>query len=199
METPREVVTYFLLGVLTNRGVLFDPILHAAGADSVEAAIAQNKGVILVGVHSMLSVLALRRLWDLGLPFAVVARPPLTVPGTTAAVQTIAPSFTYMLEIVSLLRSNAIVAAMIDRAPPTSKTTAEVPTENGPVAITDALIRMAVRAGVPVVFFATRLRGSDFVITYAGPAADQPSSVDTVTSAFVSFVQEHVAGVTRSV
>jgi lauroyl/myristoyl acyltransferase len=198
VETAQEIVTFHLLDILTRHGIAFDPRIRTVGMEHFEAAAAKGAGVLFVGPHSMLSVLALRKLLDMQRDAAVVSPDPVLFPGTAIHVRTIEPSFTYLLEVRRMLRANTIVAAMIDRDVVAGRSEFAMPTAQGPIVIADALIRLAVRAEAPVVFFATRMREGEFVITL-GAAAEGSPSAEAITAAFVAFVQEHVSDVARNV
>lgn len=187
VETAREIVTFHLLDVLTRHGVAFDPRIRTEGLEWFERAVAQQAGLLLAGPHSMLSVLALRSLLSMGRNATVVSPDPVLIPGTSLSARVIEPSFTYLLEVRRVLRENGIVAAMIDRDVIGGRSTFAVPTAQGEVVVADALIQLAVRAGAPVVFFAARLRGGEFVIVHGGAGEGQD-----VTTAFVEFLQRHV-------
>ncbi|HEX8619161.1 MAG TPA: hypothetical protein VF911_16390 [Thermoanaerobaculia bacterium] len=197
VETAREIVTFHLLEALTHHGVAFDPRLRTAGLEDFEAALAQERGLLIVGLHSMLSMLALRALRDMGKEATVIAPNPVLIPGTAVVARTIAPSFTYLLEVRRALRENEIVVAMVDRARRPSRTTMAVPTAQGPILIVDALMQLATRTGTPILFSATRLRGREFVITHRAPSPEQSQSPEAVTAAFITFLQDHVAALTE--
>jgi lauroyl/myristoyl acyltransferase len=195
VETAREIVTFHLLDILTRHGVAFDPRIRTEGMEWFERAVERGAGLLLAGPHSMLSVLALRSLLSMGRGAAVVSPDTVLIPGTAIRARVIEPSFTYLLEVRRVLRENGIVAAMIDRDVVASRTAFAVPTAQGEVVVADALIQLAVRAGAPVVFFAARLRGGEFVIVHGGVA--DASSAQVVTGAFVEFLQEHVETLAR--
>jgi hypothetical protein len=197
VETPREIVTFHLLEILTRHGVTFDPVVRHLGEASFDQAVARGSGVLLVGPHSMLSLLALRPNVESGQKTFVVSPVPLQVLGTSTFAQIVEPSFTYLLAVRKLLRENAIVTAMIDRDVVGSRKTFAVPTEKGPIVIANALIDVAARIGTPVVFIAARIIAGEIVITNAAPPAEAARSTEAITAAFVAFLQEHVAGVVR--
>jgi lauroyl/myristoyl acyltransferase len=195
VETAREIVTFHLLEALTHHGVPFDPRLCTVGLEHFEAALAQERGLLIVGLHSMLSTLALRALRDMGKEATVVAPNAVLIPGTAVTARSIAPSFTYLLEVRRALRENQIVVAMVDRARRPSRTAVAVPTAQGPILIVDALIQVAVRSESPIVFSATRLVGGEFVIAHGAASSEESRSAEAVTAAFIAFLQEHVARV----
>ena len=194
METAREIVTYHLLDVLTRHGVAFDPAVRMIGVERIDEGLAIGRGVLVVGPHSMLSILSLRSHFDRGMDVTVIAADPLKIPGTSVMSKVIEPSFTYLLGVRTILRANGLVCAMIDRDAPLFKTTFEVMTAQGPVVVADALIRLAVRSEASVVFMAARIASGELVIAYDAPSAEASRSAESVTAAFVSFLQNHVAG-----
>ncbi|MEO8137627.1 MAG: hypothetical protein ABI831_27045 [Betaproteobacteria bacterium] len=197
VETAREIITFHLLDILTRHGVGFDPRIRTEGMEWFERALAQGAGLLLAGPHSMLSVLALRTLLSRGTEAAVISPEPVRIPGTALRARVIEPSFTYLLEVRRVLQENGIVAAMIDRDAVRGRSTFAVPTARGEVVVADALIHLAVRAEAPVVFFAARLRGGEFVIAHGG-AEEGARSAEDVMAAFVRFLQEHVESALRS-
>jgi lauroyl/myristoyl acyltransferase len=196
VETACEIVAYHLLDVLTRRGVTFDPRLHIAGREHYETAVARGKGVLFIGPHTMLSTLALRELWDLGLTAAVIAPDDVAIPGTTERFRAIPPSFTYLLEVRRTLMTGGIVVAMVDRAELARKAHLEVMTTQGPLVIADALIHLAARAQATVVFSAARIAGRQAMLTHV--PAPQGTSADEVTQAFIAFLQAHVTEVAKA-
>lgn len=197
VETAREIVTFHLLEILTRRGVTFDPRLRSIGLEHFERALAEERGVLVVGPHSMLSVVAIRALHDLGVGAAVVSAAPMRILGTRVEARRIERSFTYLLEVRRLLREKSVVAAMIDRGEADSRSARAVPTALGEIVVADALLQLAVRNGTPVVFAATRMHGAGLVITLAAPSAEESTSAERVAAAFAAFLQQHVAELAR--
>jgi lauroyl/myristoyl acyltransferase len=197
IETTREIVTYHVLDFLTRHGVGFDPIGRTSGLELVDAALIAGRGVLFVGPHAMLSSMALRTLHDMGQDAVVVTNGAPMIQGTNVRARTIALSFTYLLDVRSILRANGIVAAMIDREELASKTAFQVKTAQGTMVIADALIRLGVRCETSIVFFATRISGGELLVTHGTPSPEESESPDAVAEAFVRFLQQHIAAMPR--
>ncbi|HYO77154.1 MAG TPA: hypothetical protein VE010_11880 [Thermoanaerobaculia bacterium] len=197
VETAREIVTYHLLDILTRHGVAFDPRMRSQGAGHFDAAVAENRGVLLIAPHAMLTTLSLRLLHDAGKEVLVVATFDTPIPGTSLTAPAILPSFTYLLEVRRRLRANAIVTAMIDRAEIDSRTAVSVDTSLGSVIIADALIQVAVRSNVPVLFAATRIIDGEMVIVLDRPSGEESQTAEGVRTAFIAFLLRHVDCVAR--
>jgi lauroyl/myristoyl acyltransferase len=195
VETPREIVTYHVLDVLTRRGIAFDPLFRTIDAQLIDDGLALGRGVLLVGPHTMLLTLFHRRLNDRGIDFAVVSPDARLTAGTAVKTPVIEPSFTFLLDIREALRGNRVVCALIDRDVAIHKATFEVMTARGPVAVSNALLRLAVPIEAAIVFTAARIIDGEIVITHSAPSASGARSPEAVTEAFVAFLTKHVADV----
>jgi len=194
VETPREVVTYHLLEILTRNGVRFDPVVQTVGWEHVTNALASGRGVLMVAPHAMLSTFILWLLTDTGAEMNVISPATMLVLGTGAPVRLIDPTPTFLLQVRKVLRENGVVGAMFDRDVITTRSTFEVPTDRGPVVVADALLHVAFRTKAQVVFHAGYLDGEDVVVTFDVPSEEESRSVEGITAAMVAFLQKHVAG-----
>lgn len=195
METAREVVTYEVLDVLTRRGITFDPVVRFIDAQLIDDGLAIGRGVLLVGPHSMLITLFHRDLHDRGIDFVVVSPDARLISGTAVKTPVIEPSFTFLLDVREALRANRLVCAMIDRDAAVHKATFEVMTALGPIAVSNALFRLAAPVDSAVVFSVARIIDGEIVITHSAPSASDARSPEAVMAAFVSLLQKHVADV----
>jgi lauroyl/myristoyl acyltransferase len=197
IETIPEIVAYHVLEVLTRHGVAFDPVIRTPGLERFAAGLELGRGVLLVSPHSMLATLTVRSLYDIGIRVIAISPAAMIVQGTSVAVRVIGNSPGFLLEARDLLRRNEVVGAMIDRSEVTGRNTFEVDTVKGPIVVADALIRLAVRSGAAIVFMASRMAGGKIVIEHVTPAAEESRSAEGVTAAFITFLQDHLAGVPR--
>jgi lauroyl/myristoyl acyltransferase len=193
MESPREIIVYHLLEILTRNGVLFDPVVRTYGWEHVTEALASGRGVLIVAPHAMLSTFILWLLRDTGAEMNVVSPAKMLVLGTGAPVRLIHPTPAFLLQVRKVLREPGVVGAMIDRDVITTRSTFQVATDRGPVVIADALIHVAFRMKAQIVFHAGYLDGDEVVVTFDVPSADESRSAEGITAALVAFVQKHVA------
>jgi hypothetical protein len=181
-----------VLESLTASGTLFDPVLHIEGMEHMVEAVRGKTGVLMAGPHSMLSLLVLRRIHDLGWPQAVISPTTLRAMGRREDLPCLAPSPTFLITVRSILRSGGLVCAMLDRGEQRPRRIIAFDTAQGPVQVADAFIPLALRCGARVVFLGTRVRGRHVAVRFAlpSPAAE---TAEEVTADFVEFVREHVA------
>jgi hypothetical protein len=192
IDTAREISLFRVMESLTASGTLFDPVLRVEGMHHLVEAVRGKTGVLMAGPHSMLSLLVLRRIHDLGWPQTVISPTTLRATGTREDLPCLAPSPAFLITVRSVLRSGGLVCAMLDRGEPRPRRLIAFDTAQGPVRVADAFIPLALRCGARVVFLGTRMRGRHVAVRFAvpSPASD---TAEQVTADFVEFVREHVA------
>jgi lauroyl/myristoyl acyltransferase len=192
-----EIALHHVLNIMANSGALFDPEISVDGAGTLNAALKNGQGVLMVAPHALLSLLLFRYLYDINcVPTVLSAAPSVPIYGRRLAARAVQPSPAGMFGLRSALRSGGVVCAMIDQRRSHGRRTIEVETPEGPIYISDALIRLAELSNANVIFTAVRLdkrRGA--VLTFAAPETAPFINVETITRDFVSFLQEHVAAV----
>lgn len=192
-----EIALHHVLSIMANSGALFDPEISVDGAGTLDAALKKGRGVLIVAPHALLSLLLFRYLYDINcVPTVISAAPFVPIYGRRLVARAVQPSPASMFGLRSALRSGGVVCAMIDQRSSEGRRTIEVETPEGPIYISDALIRLAKLSDASVIFTAVRLykrRGA--VLTFGAPEAASFASVETITRDFVTFLQEHMAAV----
>jgi hypothetical protein len=196
VDTVREAAVYHVLRVMTEHGTPFDLGWVLDGEDEIRAALDSNRGVLIVGPHSMLSTLVLRFAHDRGRAATAIAdRTGFRLAGTAIQAQAVSPSPSFLIGIRGALQRGGVVCAMID-APASSanvRRRREIPTDAGPRRVADGLIHIAARCGADVVFLATRVDGYRVVATFRTISTASAGDPDAITQEFIEFVQAHVA------
>jgi lauroyl/myristoyl acyltransferase len=192
-----EIALHHVLSIMANSGVLFDPVISVEGAETLNAALKKGSGVLVVAPHALLSLLLFRYLYDTGcVPTIVSVAPFVPIYGRRLVARAVQPSPASMFGLRSALRRGGIVCAMIDQREANGRRSVEVATPEGPIYISDALIRLAELSNASVVFTAVRLykrRGA--VLTFGAPEPSSFTSVETITRDFVTFLKEHMGTV----
>jgi lauroyl/myristoyl acyltransferase len=180
---------------MANSGALFDLEMSVDGAEALDDALKKGEGVLIVAPHALLSLSLFRYLHGIGcVPTIISVAPLVHIYGTRLVVRALQPSPTMMFGLRSVLRDGGVVCAMIDQQRPESQKTIEVATPEGPIYISDALIRLARRCDARVIFTAVRLdKRRGVVLTFGAPVSDLPISAETITADFVTFLQAHMA------
>jgi lauroyl/myristoyl acyltransferase len=195
MDGIMEIALQRALESMTRHGTPFDPVVRYSGTEKLLAAVRKGRGVMIATPHAMLTYLILRHFQELGHSATAIAGDPrFLVSGTSIPARAIRPSPSYLLEVRSRLRRGEIVAAMLDRDQPHPGLTVEFETAYGPVIISTALLRIAVRCNAQVVFAGVRTESGEVVGHYDTPGASS-TSVEDITADFIRFVQTHVAAV----
>lgn len=195
IDGANEIALYYVLEIMTNSGALFDPVLDVEGAEALEEALKKREGVLIVGLHALLSQLIFRYLYDTGyVPTIVSAAPSAHIYGTRLVVRAIQPAPAYMIRLRSVLRDGGMVCAMVDGEHRTGRELVKFVTAEGPMYISDALIRLALRCNASVLFTSVRVdQRRGVLLTIAAPSTSTGLTVESVTEDFVAFIQAHVA------
>lgn len=160
LDTPKEIALHLLLHVMTTNDVQFDPDIAIDGYDGFLEAVRSGRGLLLVSPHASLTLAVLRPIHEDGLrPLIIAPDPEMRILGTTATVETLQRSRTWLVQARTKLREGRLVGAMLDRAEHERGTT-EFDTPLGPVVFAPALLHVAARCGAPVVFSEIHLEGS---------------------------------------
>jgi hypothetical protein len=187
-DGPREIALHFMLNALTRNGTRFDPFIDVKGFGEFERAYAEGRGVLVIGPHAALTLLMIRRFYDLGLsPVVVSPDPRMRVGGTSVTARTIQPSPTFLVKVRGTLRGGGVVCAMPDRAEHHGERTVEFATAAGRVIVAPALMHVAARCGARVVFTEVHAEGRKLAGTIASPA--DTSTGERVAEEFMEFVR----------
>ena len=194
IDGVNEIALHYTLSILANSGALFDPDMSIEGAEKLDAALKKGRGVLVIAPHALLSLLLFRYLYDRGcVPTVISVAPFVHIYGRRLVARAIHPSRGGMFSLRSMLRSEGVVCAMIDKQSSATPRTIEVTTTQGPIYISDSLIRFAERCEAKVIFTAVRVdsrRG--VVLTFEAPQPAPSINVETITKDFARFVQGHV-------
>lgn len=187
-DNLRETAIDLVLDQLTRNGTEFDPILEVEGAESLRCM--GHGPTLVIGVHTMLSMLFVRFVHDLGLDIRIItAVPRYRVPGTRKLARVLCPSPALLFDVRRGFRNGETLGAMIDRLNP-DRRSSQFQSAAGSLTLSNTLIRLAVRHHANIIFIATKLNEhSKGVMRLARP---QPSSVgaDDIVSDFAQFVDE---------
>ncbi|MEA2463888.1 MAG: Bacterial lipid biosynthesis acyltransferase [Acidobacteriota bacterium] len=190
IDGPVEVRLYRLLDALTRYGCDFDAPLEIEGEEHMTEVLAAGRGVLLIGLHSMLNMLVIRYGSDRGSPpLIVAANPALLVMGTRTPVDAIAPRPGSLITMWRALRRNRVVGTMLDRRPGVPGALLEVETANGRIGFTDTLFRLAERTGARVLF--TRAWVTDhgtIGVRFEAPEG----TAGQLLERFIAFTHDHV-------
>jgi lauroyl/myristoyl acyltransferase len=191
-QTP-ETALYRVLARAALYNVEFDPVVELQNTDQFFTSRQEQRGVLLVGVHTMLNKLALRWLHDTGVPFAAYSVAAFRIPGTQIEAETLNPSNAAMLRARTLLRTGAVVAAMIDRPQKDSARVIEIRAGNVTLKVSDALLKLALKCRSPIVFFATRVNESGRPLVRFGAPSAESNSASEIAQDLGNFVAELLA------
>jgi hypothetical protein len=192
-----EISLDLVLMMLTRHGTTFDPILHVNGLEHVREP--GSGATLIVGAHAMLGLLLVRYLDDRGhAPIVIAADRLLRYSGTRKAVPVLFPTSGLFFELRRIFEGGRTVFAAIDRGeahPRNSK----FETARGPLLLSSALLKFAVKRNVRILFISSRLdERSRVVIGLAAPSPES-RSVRAVLADFAGFVDNtHRVPVTRS-
>jgi hypothetical protein len=177
-ESLRAWTLGLVLMSLTRYGTTFDPRIRLEGGECLPAP--GTGPLLLVAPHLMLSMVFIRVFVERGYdPLVIAADPALRAAGTRTSPRLLRPSRALFFEARRAFERGELVATMIDRGEPHPRTRA-YPTAGGPLLVSDALVRLAVRLGVPVVFMGTTLEGSTIVSRVAAPALGSTTAREIV-------------------
>lgn len=183
-DGPREGRLFRMLEAMTRYGCLFDPIIRVDGEADLDAALADGKGVLLLGPHTMLTTVLLRHLCDRNLPpFILSGNANMLISGTSMRANAMRPSPTALLRVSRTLRANGVVCALVDRRP----------AKPGPLFdVAENLFHLAVRLHTHILFMATQIEG-DGLVTNLEWATREPRTAQELIDHFVDFAHRQIA------
>jgi hypothetical protein len=148
-------------------------------------------GAILVAApHSLLGYVVFRLLRDRGrTPVAIASGRDVPIFGTSERARVVPVSETTLADAVRTLRSGDVLCAMIDRPGP-EPNAFEIATPLGPLYVSDALLRFALRERAAILFCAARVEDERLVLAWAAPSPR--ANPDSVASDFAAFVAERI-------
>lgn len=189
-----EIALYYVLEIMTNSGALFEPVLDVEGTEVLNKALKKGQGVLIVGLHALLSQLLFRYLYDIGcVPTIISAAPSAHIHGTRLVASTIQPTPAFMIRSRSVLRNGGVVCAMVDGEHATGRRLIKFATAEGPMYLSDALIRLALRCNASVLFTSVRVdQRRGVLLTIAAPAISSGLTVESITEDYIAFIQAHV-------
>ncbi len=121
---------------------------------------------------------------------AIASSPDVPIFGTSDLARVIPISETLLAQAVRTLRRGEVLCAMIDRPGP-EPNAFELVTPLGPLYISDALLRFALREGAAILFCTARVEAGRLVVTWSSPSP--AASADSVGSEFAAFVSDRIA------
>jgi hypothetical protein len=163
--------------------VEFDPGLSVRGADAIGAG-----GALLVSGHFFLNSLLVRWLFDRGHKVTSVMFDPgdrPTIVGTRVPLDVIRPDRMVLVRIRRRVAAGGVVVMALDSARPLEGgRTVETPA--GPRYVSETLPRFAERAGIPILYCATRVApDGEVVVNVVRPSS---SRADVVLDEFCRFL-----------
>jgi lauroyl/myristoyl acyltransferase len=186
-----EIALYMVTNALTVHGTEFVPRLAIEGYDEFVSLCRKGGGVLLVQPHAVLTQLPFRAMHDDGLePIGMTTIPHIRYAGTRISADALAPSRTFLVTVRNRLREGRLVSAMIDRAEHSGDRTVEFATANGPLIVSTALLRLAVRCGARVAFTEVHMEGWRVAGSIVIATSD---TVDGLTREFADFVRSRIA------
>lgn len=192
LNSGLAVSLHVVLGELIRSGVGFDARVVLRGLERLDEAAADGRGVLLIGPHTLLTRMAIRRLHEAGYPVTAITAvtAPAAPPGSDLPLIRRSPFF--LLAVREELARGRIVFAMVDRASAEPGITTAVETALGTVHVADPLIHLAARCGARVVFIASRLRGAAIQARIEAPGPAGGDAAATLQH-FIRFVQRYAA------
>jgi hypothetical protein len=190
IDSWRDIALWRLMMSAAEALLRYDPVVEHRGLCHVDAALNTGRGVLLVAPHSLLGYVSLRLLRDRGRdPVAVVSGPAVPIFGTGEGARIISVSESLLAEGVRTLRAGGILCAMIDRPGP-EPNAFEMTTPLGPLYISDAFLRFALREQASILFCTARVEDDDLIVTWGAPPPNVSS--DKVGREFAIFVAERL-------
>jgi lauroyl/myristoyl acyltransferase len=186
-----EIALYMVTNALTVHGTEFVPRLEMEGYDEFVSLCRKGGGVLLVQPHAVLTQLPFRAMHDDGLDaIGISTIPQMRYAGTRIAANALMPSRTFLVTVRNRLREGGLVSSMIDRAEHSGDRTVEFATVNGPLIVSTALLRVAVRCGARVAFTEVHVDGWRVAGSIVIAKSD---TVDGLAREFADFVRSRIA------
>ena len=183
----REIALWKLMMAAGERMLPYDPVVEHRDLP----ALPSDRGLLVVGPHSLLNYLAVRHLHDRGRdPVVVSADPSIPIFGTTVAPRSVPVSPTLLADTVRHLRAGDTVCAMIDR-PAAAKGTFRVDTALGPIHVAEPMLKFALACDAEILFCTFRIEGGKAVGRWA--VAPRDGGIAAVCNAFATFLKARIA------
>ena len=190
IDSWRDIALWRLMMAAAASGLGYDPIVEQRGREHLESALESGRALLIAAPHSLLGYVIFRILRDRGhTPVAITSGPHVPVFGTTDLARVVPVSETLLAEVVRTFRAGGIVCAMIDRPSPEPNAFG-IQTPIGPIYISDALLRFALRERASILFCTARIEDGRLVLTWAAPS--HSAGTDGVGSEFAAFVAARI-------
>jgi len=190
IDSDVETTLSFALTMINRAGLRYIPRLSLRRFEIFSSAVEAGRGVLLVGPHSMLSLLTVQYLGELGYSPAAVSCMPANDLASKPRMEVVKTGRGALLDARRRLGRGELVCAMLDRPAPTERPV-EIETARGTLVASDSLIRIAVSAGARIVFGTSRLDAEGTVVgTFSAPTMG--GTAEEVWRDFVNVVQDHV-------
>ena len=190
LDGYRESALAFMFDKMTLSGIEFDPASTFVGDEPTGPA-----GAIIISGHFHLNNLYLRLVHDRGKRVNLLMESPPIVPrvvGTRSPLGIIRPDTMSLVRIRRRVAAGEIVGALVDTTEEREGRPA-ITTPHGTVFISDEIMRLAERAGLPILFGTTRVAASGKIVM----KLIRPSSTraDAVLEEFCQFLRAEIAQV----
>ncbi len=193
LDTHRERTLFWLLRRATDKGLRYDLAVNHVGREYLDRALCENRGVLVIGIHSALLYLAGRHLYDLPIHSEWVAYDIQTrIFGTRYLPKYLRTNATILIKIRRLLKGNAAVFVMIDQLHETKSTT-PVKYAGQIIYLSRAGIDVALSAGAAIVFMNAFMSGKRPTLHWGAPNAVNASNAEDVLESFSAFLETSVA------
>jgi hypothetical protein len=190
IDSWRDLALWRLMMAAATTGLPYDPIVEHKGREHLDSALEGAGAILLAAPHSLLGYVVFRLLRDRGrTPVAIASGPAVPIFGTSELARVIPVSETVLADAVRTLRSGGLLCAMIDRPGP-EPNAFEVATGLGPLYVSDALLRFALRERAAILFCTARVENERLVVTWGAPSDE--ANPESVGSAFAAFVAERI-------
>jgi hypothetical protein len=176
LDGYREDALRLAIHTMGRLGVEFDPIVTVRGAEAVGAG-----GAIVISGHFLLNGMFLRWLYERGSRVSVLMAQapdrPKVIIGTRVPLEVLLPDPMVLVRVRRRVTAGGVVLMDIDALEP-GEGRHRVDTPMGPRYVSDAVMRFAERAKLPILFCATRVaRGGEVVVSVARPTSSCAASV----------------------
>jgi hypothetical protein len=180
-----------VLSALTRYGTRFEPVMTFSGLELLEGVDARCPS-LFVGPHTMLSHLIYRRAHDCGLAATGISSTPFRISGTRKEAPALIPSRTMLVRARDVFAGGGTIFAFIDRKGKERRCQTVV-TSRGNFLISTALLEIAVRQRVRVVFMAVTVDEQWRVMaSLEKPAQDSSTTIEVLLHQFGGFIDRHV-------
>ncbi len=155
LDSYREETLRFVVNRMSRLRLGFDPEVNVVGAEKIGEG-----GVVIASGHFFTNHFMLRWLHDRKRRVTVVMRfPPKEpkVPGKDEPLEVIEPGPNVLMEIRRRVAGGGVVWIALDSAEPRAKRSRRLETSQGVRYVSDTFMRFVERAGIPLLFCATRV------------------------------------------